>query len=110
MSSPFPEKDIGCHRTGFQKTCFECVTQHRCRLWQHLMGTDPQTGVAFDYYGCSDEWQTKLRLEATQQMRQAGASTDKVATEVNKFHRQMVRMNQGIAHAQKIDALIEGPE
>ena len=107
MSSPFPPKDVGCHRTGFQKTCFECVTEHRCRLWQHLIGTDPQTGVGFDFYGCADEFGTKLRIELSQQMRQAGASTDKVATEIFKFHRKMVQMNQGLAHEQKA---LEGPQ
>jgi hypothetical protein len=36
---------------------------------------------------------TKLSLEFSQQARQAGASSDKVATEVAKFHKSMVAMN-----------------
>lgn len=110
MSNPLPDRDIGCHRTGFQMTCFKGVTEHRCRLWQHLTGKDPQTDASFDFFGCADEFRTKLQLELSQQMRQAGASTDKVATEIQNFHRKMVNMNQGAIHQQKVDALLEGPE
>lgn len=89
-----PEKDIMCHRTGFQKSCFDCVTQHRCRLWTHIVGADPQTGAQIDMFGCSDEFTNKLLIENAQQSRQNGASADKVATEIRHFHVSMLKQNQ----------------
>lgn len=67
---------------------------HTCPFWQMLRGVHPQTGEPIpDEWNCSLGHITKLLLENSQQSRQAGASADKVATEVKKFHDTMVRMN-----------------
>ena len=88
-----PDKEIGCHRTGFQKSCRECVVDHNCRLWQHIVGKDPQTDATIDNWGCADEFTNKLLIENSQMSRQTGASVDKVATEISRFHEGMVNMN-----------------
>lgn len=66
---------------------------HKCPLWVQLRGKDPQSDQEIDSWGCSIMWLPKLLIENAQQSRQAGASTDKVATEVNKFHRSMAEFN-----------------
>ena len=81
-----PDKNVGCHRTGFVKTCFECVTQHRCRLWTHIIGVDPNTGQEVNAYGCADEFRNKLIIETSQQTRQAGAA-------IESFRNEMVKRN-----------------
>ena len=43
-----------CHRTGFTKSCFECVTQHGCQLWRGLHGKNPNTGELITEYNCQD--------------------------------------------------------
>lgn len=81
-----PERDVGCHRTGFTKTCFECVVEHKCRLWEHLIGHDPQTGQPIDRYGCADAWRNMLVIESSQQQRQTAAA-------VESFRNEMVKAN-----------------
>lgn len=63
----------------------ECV-QHQCEWWIHLYGADPQTGQPKDEWGCTLRWLPILLTENAAQMRKAAASSDKVATEVAKFH------------------------
>lgn len=88
-----PPKDIGCHRTGFQKTCFECVTEHKCRLWSHIIGLDPNTGLEVNFYGCADEVRNKLIMEGTQQTRQTGAALETLRNafvNAEKMHLRMI--------------------
>lgn len=74
-----------------------------------LRGTNPQTGEPIpDEWNCSIAHQTKLLLENAQQSRQAGASSDKVANEIDKFHRSMVEMNHVTINAERKHKLIEG--
>lgn len=82
-----PDKAIGCHRTGFQKSCRECVTEHNCRLWQNIVGKNPQGDESFNVWGCADEFRNKLLIEISQMERQTGASVDKAATEIREFHK-----------------------
>jgi hypothetical protein len=42
-------------------------------LWQH-----PQTGEQLNQYDCAINWANILQIEAAQQMRQTGASVDKL--------------------------------
>jgi hypothetical protein len=82
--------DMDCpfHQRPMSEVC------HSCPLWQMLRGVHPQTGEPIpDEWNCSFAHMTKLSLEFSQQARQAGASSDKVATEVAKFHKSMVAMN-----------------
>jgi hypothetical protein len=81
-----PDKDIGCHRTGFQKTCREMVVNHSCRLWCRIQGLNPQTGQPIDRYDCSDALMPLLMIENSQQQRQTGAA-------VESFRNEMVKMN-----------------
>ena len=66
---------------------------HTCPLWVQIRGKDPQSMQEIDHWGCSLMWLPKLLIEGAQMSRQAGASADKVATEVAKFHHSMVQMN-----------------
>ena len=67
---------------------------HTCPFWQMLRGVHPQTGEPIpDEWNCSLGHITKLLLENAQQARQAGASMDKVATEIDKFHRGVRQIN-----------------
>lgn len=79
-----PNKDIWCHRTGFKKRCFDMVTNRGCQLWVHVQGTDPQTEQIVSHGACADSWMPKLTIEVAQMVRQNTASTDKVATVVQK--------------------------
>lgn len=55
---------------------------------------DPNTGETIaDEWQCSITWLPKLLIDTAKESRQAGASADKVATEVKKFHKTMVELN-----------------
>lgn len=81
-----PEKDIKCHHTGFTKSCFECVTEHKCRKWVQILGKHPQTGADVNVFDCVDRWATALQLSQTQEIRQVGAA-------IESFRNQMVVLN-----------------
>jgi hypothetical protein len=76
-----PPETIMCHRTGFQISCFEGVTKHKCRLWCHVQGKDAMDQDV-DVYGCADEIELKFIHEISRQLRCVAASSDKVANEV----------------------------
>lgn len=66
---------------------------HTCPLWVHVEGKNPQGENTFDEWRCSWAWLPLLIVEAAQRMNQAGASADKVATEVKRFHEGMAKQN-----------------
>lgn len=86
MANHLPDEKIMCHRTGFDKSCFDMVVKCKCQLWVKVSGTPPQAEAPVDYYACADSWMPMLTLEVANMVRQNTASTDKVASEV-KAHR-----------------------
>lgn len=83
-----PDRDTMCHRTGFAKSCYECVTQHGCRLWQHVtMEGDPNTppGHAIapvDRYDCVDALMDLYMKDMLRRQFQTTRTVDKLANEV----------------------------
>lgn len=80
--------------------------QHECRWYVQIMGHNPNTGADVNQWDCAMAWLPLLLIENSQQQRQTGASTDKVATEVKKFHDGMAQQNavtQRLLEAQKPD-------
>lgn len=69
--------------------------KEECRLWIRVQGKNPQSEEYVERFGCAFEWMPMLILDVAQQSRQAGASTDKVATEVAKVN-EAVRAKQVI--------------
>lgn len=57
-----------------------------CAFFVITKGMNPQTGQEMDDPGCSIYFMPILQIEVAQKIRQATASTDKVATEVAKHH------------------------
>jgi hypothetical protein len=94
-----PDKKIGCHRTDFKVKCYDGVTKHKCQLWCHVSGEDAN-GQPVDVFGCADALEIKLTHEMCREVRHAAASTDKVATEVEKAREQAsvehVRLINGV--------------
>jgi hypothetical protein len=67
--------------------------EHGCRWYVQIQGMNPNTGVDESRWDCAIAWLPFLQIETSQQARQAGASTDKVATEIRKFHDGMAAQN-----------------
>lgn len=72
----------------YQKPCKE----HGC-LWYVRLSGKTADGRDNEEYSCAIVMNVRLTLEAAQQSHQAGASADKVANEVNSFHKSTAEMN-----------------
>lgn len=102
-----PDKDTGCHRTGFQLTCRHCVVEHHCQLWQRIDGVNKNTGEPMHVWGCSDRFTNNLLVENSSQQRQTAAA-------VESFRNEMLRVNgvlnvkAAIASGHDKPKLIEG--
>ncbi len=81
---PLPEKDVGCHKTGFAKTCFECVTQHKCQLWQPLdLVVNQATGQFHTkQWGCAEAHAHTLRINMLGRQETTSANIDHLRHEV----------------------------
>lgn len=81
-----PDKTTKCHRTGFQETCFKCVTEHGCRLWKEVtLEHDPVTGApGIKHYDCVDSLQDLYMKDMLRRQIQTTATVDKLREEVSK--------------------------
>lgn len=94
MQIPHGPEHLKC---PFWKKAMNLVC-HTCPCWVLVRGKDPQSRNDIDRWDCSVAWLPMLLIENAQQSRQAGASADKVATEVRKFHTNMAELSKiGIA-------------
>ena len=92
-----PDEKIGCHR--LQRKCYDGVVHEKCQLWVNCRGRDPQTGVEFDRWGCSDSFMLMAMIENSQMQRQTGAAVESFRNEVVKANEEtgLVRQ-QAITH------------
>lgn len=77
-----PDKDIGCHRCGFEKKCRQLVVDGLCNRWIEVAGMNPNTGEEIKHYDCVDNWGPMLTLENSQQVRQLGAAVESLRNEM----------------------------
>ena len=89
-----PDSKIKCPATGFARSCREIVSEHDCPKFVSLKGTDPQTGVPIESWGCVDSFLPLLLIEIAQQTRQAGAATESFRNEVVKADETAARQRQ----------------
>jgi hypothetical protein len=78
-----PDEKIMCHHTGFEKRCFDLVTQSKCRKWRNVLGANPQTGEQMNIWDCIEGLQHQIQLDTGRAVMQMVASLDKLATEVS---------------------------
>lgn len=81
-----PDKDRGCHRTGFKINCRKLVTDGKCCRWMQITGSNPNTGEAVSRHDCIDDWIPYLLMENSKLQRETGAA-------VESFRNEMVKLN-----------------
>jgi len=82
-------------KCGFtRKPCME----HDCMQWIQIMGTNPNTGLDVNEWGCAIAWMPILQIESSQQMRQAGAA-------VESFRNEVVRGVQKLSTTPRVKAV-----
>jgi hypothetical protein len=82
----FPPKTKMCHRTGFQKSCFELCASEACQdRWVHVTGDNAQTGEPIDKWGCVDDQAVMLQLDQTRRVHGVWHAIDKMRNEVVKL-------------------------
>ena len=105
-----PDEKIRCHETGFQETCFKCVTEYKCRKWVQVLGTNPQTGDALSKWDCRDHWDTVLQIEQTSKINQLAASIDSLRNETVRLHTlEQLNDAEQIVHEVKKHLVFEAP-
>lgn len=87
-----PDKEIGCHRTGFTRKCRELVTSGECKRFIQVDGRNPMSGEHVSRWDCVDNWMPLLMIDNTQQVRQTAAA-------IESFRNEMVHLN-GVAAVQ----------
>jgi hypothetical protein len=86
----WPDKDVMCHRTGFTKSCFECVKEHGCRLWKHVsLEGDPRlppgaAQSAVDHWDCADSLADLYLRDMLRRQLQTTATVDELRKEVRE--------------------------
>jgi hypothetical protein len=78
-----PAPNVGCHRTGFTKSCRELVTREKncCVRWVQIQGKHPQTGEDINECRCADDWNYILLLANGQVTRQTNAAVESLRNE-----------------------------
>jgi hypothetical protein len=76
-----PDKKVWCHKTGFEKKCFDMVTKKGCELWGYKVGLDRNTGQHEQVWGCTEKFAFGLQIELIQQMRELGAAMEGMRNE-----------------------------
>lgn len=106
-----PEKDIGCHRTGFAKTCRECVVEHNCQLWKPLrIDADRVTGQLYtEHWACIDVHAHTIGINMLGRQDTTSATVDKLAKTVAESNDQgmggvLARINAQMQHEREVRA------
>lgn len=58
------------HRKDMAEVC------HKCPLWIHVMGKNPNTGAEVNEWKCSLAWLPMLMIENSMMQRQTGAAVE----------------------------------
>lgn len=117
-----PDKTTKCHRTGFTLTCFDCVTQHGCRLWKRvILENDPNNSAPgqpvkpIDHYDCVDSLVDLYLKDQLRRQLQTTHTVDNLRREVHEANAvgmasAMMGINQQlrVANAQQQAALENG--
>ena len=79
--SPLPPKELGCHRTGFARTCRELVSTGACNRWTAETVTD-QTGRVHVRHDCLDNWQVQYLKDNARHQDALGAAVESFRNEM----------------------------
>jgi hypothetical protein len=92
--APIADKGPTCpfHRVDVSKVC------HKCPLYVHLRGADPNTGADVDHWKCSFAYLPMLLIENAQQSRQTGAAIESFRNETVKIGMARLHMLNGSSH------------
>jgi len=80
MQVPRAEKGLMCPlwQKDMSTVC------HKCPLWTHVAGKNPNTGEDVNKWNCSLAWMPMLMIENSMMQRQTGAAVESFRNEVVK--------------------------
>lgn len=92
MKKPQAEKGMLCpmFKEDVSKVC------HKCEMYEHIRGTNPNTGAEMDAWGCTFKFNFLTNLEIAKEVRQSAAATESFRNEfvkVNQFQRLVSELN-----------------
>ena len=80
--NPLPDKELGCHRAGFDKSCRDLVAKGRCNRWTAETVTDRATGRIHVRHDCLDNWQVQYLKDSARHQNETGAAIESFRNEV----------------------------
>ncbi len=106
----FPPKEKMCHRTGFEKSCFELCASKACQdRWVHVQGTNAQTGGPIDTWGCVDDQIVTLELDQTRKLHGLQAAIESLRNETAKLLvEQIARQERQHREALNLPGILNG--
>lgn len=83
MEKPRATKGMTCplFKEDVSKVC------HKCEMYEHIRGTNPNTGAEMDAWGCTFKFNFLTNLEIAKEVRQGAAATE-------SFRNEFVKANQ----------------
>ena len=85
-----PDKEVMCHKTGFEKSCKSLVVDGVCNRWMQIQGNNPNTGEPLNQSKCIDDWTPYLLMENSKMQRQTGAAVESLINNVDKQNNIMI--------------------
>jgi hypothetical protein len=79
-----PDREQGCHRTGFDKKCRFLVTEGICKRWKTLPLQNIQTGVVSEVSDCIDNLDFVLKQLALKKHDEVGAEIGELRKEAKQ--------------------------
>lgn len=71
----------------------DCI-EFKCKFFQKLRGTDPQSGEPVDEYDCAILWNNILLIENSQQQKQTGAAIESFRNEMKVDNESMIEVTR----------------
>ena len=85
-------KSDGTYCPYIKKSCIE----FKCKFFQKLRGSDPQSGEPVDEYDCAILWNNILLIENSQMQRQTGAAVESFRNEMKVDNDKMLSQQRMI--------------
>lgn len=104
-----PDKDLKCHRAGFEKSCRQLVCDGACKRWVVLEGIE--NAKPFVRWDCIDNHAFTLQKITVFSIQSSAAAVESMRNEAKKAHDEQVTMAAIAVHeARKVvrDVLLLG--
>lgn len=103
MDNPIPRGPEHLNCPDWQKPMSEVC--HKCPLWTHIRGSNPNTGEDVNRWSCAKAMAPLLQIEGNMQTRQLGAAIESFRNEMVKYNQLGLQQQYEMQAQQKVSLL-----